>query len=104
MGTATMENNREAPSKFKNRVAQSCLTFCNPWSIDGQVPLPMEFSRQDYWNGLPFPSPGDLSDQGIELRSLALQADSLPSEPQGKLKTLLSIYVQLLEELIFLRK
>ena len=41
----------------------------------------MEFSRQEYWNGLPFPSPGDLPDPGIEPRSPTLQADSLPSEP-----------------------
>ena len=41
----------------------------------------MEFSRQDYWSGLPFPSPGDLPDPGIKPRSPALQADSLPSEP-----------------------
>ena len=41
----------------------------------------MEFSRQDYWNGLPFPLPGDLPNQGIEPRSLILQADSLFSEP-----------------------
>ena len=44
----------------------------------------MEFSRPEYWNGLPFPPPGDLSDPGIEPRSPALQADSLPSEPPGK--------------------
>ena len=44
----------------------------------------MEFSRQEYWNGLPFPSPGDLPDPGIEPGSSALQADSLPSEPPGK--------------------
>ena len=83
MGTATMENNREAHSKFKNRGAQSCLTFCNPWSIDGQVPLPMEFSRQDYWNGLSFPPPGNLPNPGIESKSPALLAVSLPSEPPG---------------------
>ena len=41
----------------------------------------MEFSRQEYWSGLPFPSPGDLPDPGIKPRSPALQADSLPSEP-----------------------
>ena len=41
----------------------------------------MEFSRQEYWSGLPFPSPGDLPDPGIEPRSPALQADTLPSEP-----------------------
>ena len=43
----------------------------------------MGFSRQEYWSGLPFPSPGDLPDPGIEPRSSALQADSLPSEPPG---------------------
>jgi len=42
------------------------------------------FSRQEYWSGLPFPSPGDLPDPGIESRSPALQADSLPSEPPEK--------------------
>ena len=45
----------------------------------------MEFSRQEYWSGLPFPSPGDLPNLGIEPWSPALQADSLPSEPPGKL-------------------
>ena len=43
----------------------------------------MGFSRQEHWSGLPFPSPGDLSDWGIEPRSPALQADALPSEPPG---------------------
>jgi len=45
----------------------------------------MEFSRQEYWSGLPFLSPGDLPDPGIKLGSPALQADALPSEPQGSL-------------------
>jgi len=44
----------------------------------------MEFSRQEYWSGLPFPSPGDLPDSGIEPRSPVLQVDSLPSEPPEK--------------------
>ena len=44
----------------------------------------MEFSRQEYWNGLPFPSPGDLPDPGIKPQSPASQADALPSEPPGK--------------------
>ena len=44
----------------------------------------MEFSRQEYWRGLPCPTPGDLPNPGIEPRSPALQADSLPSEPPGK--------------------
>ena len=47
----------------------------------------MGFSRQDYWNGLPFPSPGDLPDPGIEPRSPALEAEALTSEPPGKLIT-----------------
>ena len=50
-----------------------------------QAPLSMEFSRQEYWSGLPFPSPGDLSDPRVEPRYPALQADSLLSEPPGKL-------------------
>ena len=49
-----------------------------------QAPLSMGFSRQEYWNGLPFPSPGDPPDPGIKPMSSALQADSLPSEPPGK--------------------
>ena len=44
----------------------------------------MEFSRPEYWSGWPFPSPGDLPNPGIEPRSLVLQVDSLPAEPQGK--------------------
>ena len=48
------------------------------------APLSMEFSREEYWSGLPFPSPGDLPDPGIEHRSPALRVNSLPSEPPGK--------------------
>ena len=48
-----------------------------------QPPLSMRFSRQGYWSGLPFPSPGDLPDPGIIAGSPALQAESLPSEPPG---------------------
>ena len=55
-----------------------------PWAAPHQVPLSMGFSRQGYWSSLPFPSPGDLPDPGIEPRSLALQADSLPTELPGK--------------------
>ena len=53
------------------------------WIITHQVLLSMNFSRQEYWSGLPFPSPGDLLNPGIEPRYLALQADSLPSESPG---------------------
>ena len=64
-------------------IAQSCLTFCGPMDYSDQAPLSMGFSRQEYWSGLPFPSPGDLADPGIEPRSPALQTDALTSEPQG---------------------
>ena len=57
--------------------------FVVSWTVSRQVPLSMEFSRQEYLSGLPFPSPGDLPDPGIEPGSPALQADSLPFEPPG---------------------
>ena len=65
-------------------VAQSCLTLCNLMDCSPQAPLSVGFPRQEYWNGLPFPSSGDPLNLAIELRSSALQADSLPSEPPGK--------------------
>ena len=55
--------------------------FVTPWTVAHQAPLSMEFSRQKYWSGLPFPSPGDLPDSGIEPRSPAMRADALLSEP-----------------------
>ena len=58
--------------------------FATPWTVAYQARQFMEFSRQGYWSGLPFPSPRDLPDPGIEPRSPALQADTLPSEPPGK--------------------
>ena len=54
------------------------------WTVARQAPLSMEFSRQEYWSGLSFPSPGNLPNPGIQPRSPALQVDSLPSEPPGK--------------------
>ena len=69
--------------KSKVLVSQSCLLFATPWTVACQAPLSMEFSRQEYWSEYPFPSPGDLPNPGIKPRSPALQADSLPSEPQG---------------------
>ena len=68
----------------------SCLT---PWTVAHQVPLSMEFSRQEYWNELPFPSPGDLPDLEIEPRSSALQAVSAQSEPPGKAFTICGSHV-----------
>ena len=53
----------------------------NSTTVAHQVPLSMEFSRREYWSGLPFPPPGDLSDPGMEHGFPALQADSLPSQP-----------------------
>ena len=58
--------------------------FATPWTVAYQAPQSMEFSRQEYWSGLPFPSPGSLPDPGIEPGSPALQADALLSEPPGK--------------------
>ena len=55
---------------------KSCLTVATPWAVAHQAPLSRGFSRQEYWSGLPFSSPGDLPDPGIEPTSLALQADS----------------------------
>ena len=57
------------------------VTLC---TVALQASLSMEFSRQEYWSGLPFPSPGDIPNSGIELGSPASQADSLPTEPPGK--------------------
>ena len=66
--------------KLKVLVAQSCLTLCDSMERKGrQAPLSMEFSNQEYWSGLPFPSPRDLPNPGIKLESSTLQADSLTS-------------------------
>ena len=59
--------------------------FATPWTVAHQAALSVDFSRQEYWSGLPFPSPGDLSHPGIEPRSPSRQADFLSAEPQGKL-------------------
>ena len=64
----------------------SCVwLFVTAWTVAHQVPLSMEFSRQEYWSRLPFPSPEDLPDSGLEPRSPALQADYLLSDPLGKI-------------------
>ena len=55
-----------------------------PWTVPYHAPPSMGFSRQEYWSGLPCPSPEDIPDPGIEPGSPALQADTLPSEPPGK--------------------
>ena len=58
--------------------------FATPWTVAYQAPPSMGFSRQEYWNGAPLPSPGDLPDPGIEPWSPTFQADALTSEPPGK--------------------
>ena len=63
---------------------QSCLTLAIPWTEASQVPLSVGFSRQEHWSGLPFPSPGDLPNPGIEPGSPEFQVDSLSSEPPEK--------------------
>ena len=64
-------------------VTVSCPTPCDPMDCSPQTPLSVGFSRQEYWSGLPFSSPGDLPDPGIEPGSPAWQADSLPLRHQG---------------------
>ena len=59
--------------------------FVTPWTVAYQAPPSMEFSRQGYWSGLPFLSPEDLPDPGIEPGSPALQADALPSYPTAQI-------------------
>ena len=79
---------QQGKEKVKKRKKVKSLSrvqlFATPWTVAFQTPQSMEFSRQEYWGGLPFPSPGDLPDPGIKPRSPALQVDALPSEPPGK--------------------
>ena len=65
-------------------VLSSVLLFATPWSAACQGHLSTGFPRQEHWSGLPFPPPGDLPDPAIELRSPALQTETLLSEPPGK--------------------
>ena len=72
--------------------AKLFLTLTTPWIVARQAPLSMGFSRQEYWSGLPFPSPGDLSDPGIEPRFPPLQADSLPTKREAPTYYILNAY------------
>ena len=65
------------------KVASVVFDFATLWTVAHQAPLSMGFSRQEYWHGLPFPSPGDLPDSGTKSASPALQVDSLPLSHQG---------------------
>ena len=66
---------------MKVKLLSRVRLFATPWTVAYRAPQSMEFSRQEYWSGLPFPSPGDLPNPGIEPGSPALQADALLSEP-----------------------
>ena len=65
-----------SPKKVKVKSLSRVWLFATPWNIVYEAPPAMKFSRQEYWSGLPFPSPGDFPYQGIEHRSTALQADA----------------------------
>ena len=70
--------------KVKAKLLCCVRLYATPWTVAYQAPPFMEFSRQKYWSGLPYPSPGDLPDPRSEPRSPALQADALLSEPARK--------------------
>ena len=70
--------------KVKVKSLSHVRLFATPWTVAYQASPSMGFSRQEYWSGLPFPSPGDLPDSGIEPGSSALEVDTLTSEPPGK--------------------
>ena len=74
----------EAQSESDVKSHSHVQLFATSWTVTYQAPPSMGFSRQEYWNGLPLPSPGDLPDPGIEPGSPPLQADALTSELPGK--------------------
>ena len=75
-------NLRSGFLKVKVKSLSCVWLFVTPWTVAHQTPPSMGFSRQEHWSGLPFPSPGDLPDPGIEHRSPALQEEALTSEPK----------------------
>ena len=80
--------------KLDHAFVCSVQLFATPWTVARQVPLSMEFSRQEYWSGLPFPSPGNLPDPGIEPRSLAspaLAGGFFTTAPPGKPEFLIKL-------------
>ena len=72
------------PAQFLWGDVPAPTLFATPWTVAYQAPQSMKFSRQEYWSGLPFPSPGHLLNPGIKPGSPELQAEALPSEPPGK--------------------
>ena len=82
-GPQLQQHRVQPPQKVRVKTP-SRVNSATPRPIAYRAPLSMEFSKQEYWSGLPFHSPGDLPGPGIEPWSLTLQADALPSEPPGK--------------------
>ena len=84
--------------KVKVKSLSHVQLFATPWTVAHHASPSMEFSRQEYWSGLPFLSPGDLPNPGIEPGSPALQEDFSLAEPQGKSSQPLTIMVLASEE------
>ena len=80
------ERNITEALKVKVKSLSCVQLFATPWTVAHQAPPSMGFSKQEYWNGLPFPSPGDLPNPGFETRSPALQADALKAILKEKMK------------------
>ena len=88
MGTRIIRKLQLGKSRKVKVKSLSRVRFsATPWTVAYQASPSMGFSRQEYWSGLPFPSPGDLPNPGIEPGSRALEADTLTSEPPGKPKS-----------------
>ena len=79
-----MRRRESTENRGKVKLLSCVRLFATPWTVAHEALPSLEFSRQEYWSGLPFPSPGDLPDPGIEPGSPVLQADALLSEPPGK--------------------
>ena len=77
-------NHKDLRMRCSSRVQQQCPTLCNSMDYSPRAPLSMGFPRQEYWSGLPFPSPGNLPNSGIEPLSPALAGRFFTTEPPGK--------------------
>ena len=89
-----------SPNCFLEQLRAESSWIATPQTVAHQAPLSMGFSRQEYWSGVPLPSPGDLPDPGIEPRSPSLQADTLTSEPPG-LPTYLVLILNVFERYLY---
>ena len=87
--TSEKKSQKITLAKWKIHISHVCVLshvglFATPWTVTCQAPLSMGFFRQEYWNGLPFPSPGNLPDAGIEPISPVLVGGFFTTEPLGK--------------------